>query len=177
MKTVTEILSVEHQHILKVINSMINECDQLEAGMELDKSYFEKAIDFIKNYADKFHHAKEENILFEELNKDTVHMHCNPISQMLYEHDTGRNYVKGMEAGLNENDKNKVIENARGYAFLLQDHIYKEENILYQMADEALDNETQAAMLVKFRLAEEDKFPGGMKEKYLSVSKELEVSK
>ena len=177
MKTVTEILSEEHQYILKVINSMINECDQLEAGMELDKSYFEKAIDFIKNYADKFHHAKEEDILFEELNKDTVYMHCNPISQMLYEHDAGRNYVKGMEIGINGNDKNKVIENARGYAFLLQDHIFKEDNILYPMAVEALNNETQAAMLVKFRLAEEDKFPRGMKEKYLSISKELEVSK
>ena len=101
-----------HQLILKAIDVLLNECVQLDEGQELEKSFFEKVIDFIKNYADKFHHAKEEDILFEKLNSDTVQMHCNPIPQMLHEHDTGRDFVKGIERGLEENDKKTVIENA-----------------------------------------------------------------
>lgn len=170
----TKILSDEHQNILKVIDALIKECDSLESGKGLDKDFFEKAINFIRNYADKFHHAKEEDILFKELCKDTVEMQCNPIPQMLHEHDLGRDFVKGMEQALKENNKAKVIENARGYAQLLQEHINKEDNILYPMADEALNQQIQKEVLEKFRQAEHEKFRKGDKESYLSIVKELE---
>ncbi|MBU90648.1 cation-binding protein [Candidatus Woesearchaeota archaeon] len=153
----TKILSDEHQNILKVIDALTKECISLESGKELDKDFFEKAIDFIRNYADKFHHAKEEDILFVELNKDDIEMHCNPIPQMLHEHDLGRDLVKGMEQTLKENNKAKVIENARGYAQLLQEHIDKEDNILYPMADEALNQQTQKEILEKFKQAESER--------------------
>ncbi len=169
MKNVTNILSEEHQYILKAINAMLNECEQLEEGQELEKSFFEKTIDFIKNYADKFHHAKEEDILFEKLTNDTVQMHCNPIPQMLYEHDTGRNFVKGMETGLKENNKSTVIENARGYAYLLNDHIDKEDNILYPMAEEALNDEQKDVILSEYKELEVNKFPNVNISQYISI--------
>lgn len=152
MKTALQMLSDEHQNILKVIDSLLNECDALESDKPINNDFFLKSIDFIKNYADKFHHVKEEDILFREFNKcvEEGRTHCNPIEQMLLEHDEGREYVKGMSAGVQENNKKKIIENACGYARLLQDHIYKEDNILYPMADEVLNKETKEHMLVKF---------------------------
>ena len=83
MKNPTKILSDEHRHILKVISALAKECDAIESGKDLDKDFFEKAVDFIRNYADKFHHSKEEDIFFVELNKDNVQMHCNPVEQMM----------------------------------------------------------------------------------------------
>lgn len=168
----TEILSEEHQNILKVALALEKECDALKSGKGMDKAFFEKAVDFIKNYADKFHHAKEEEILFVELCRDSVQMHCNPTQQMLYEHDLGRNFVKGLEEGLKQNNKAKVIENARGYAQLIQEHIFKEDNILYPMANEALDQEAQKLILKRFKEAEA-KFAKAAKEKYLSLVKEF----
>lgn len=170
----TAILSAEHQNILKVIEALLKGCSDFEGGKQLDKDFFARAIDFIRNYADKFHHAKEEDILFVELCKDEVQMHCNPIEQMLYEHDSGRNFVKEMEAGLNEGNKEKIIANARGYAYLLQDHISKEDGILYPMADVVLNQEVQESMLNRFKEAESKKFDEGVKEKYLSFIEELE---
>ena len=82
-------------------------------------------------------------------------MHCNPTEQMLHEHELGRNFVKNMEKGLEENNQNKIIENARGYSQLLQEHIYKEDNILYPMADEALSQEINEMMLNKFKKVEQ----------------------
>ena len=87
----TKILSEEHKNIIKIIEALNKECDSLESGKPLDKEFFIKAVDFIKNYADKFHHAKEEDILFKEFNKSQSH--CNPTEQMLYEHDLGRNFI------------------------------------------------------------------------------------
>src|SRR3989338_5741271 len=172
MNTPTKILSSEHQNILKVISVVIKECDALEAGKDLDKTFFMKAIDFIRNYADKFHHAKEEDVLFVELCKDSAQMHCNPTPQMLFEHDLGRNFVKNMEEGLEENNGKKVVDNARGYAQMIQEHIFKEDSILYPMADEALDAAVQASMLDKFKEVE-TKFSAKIKQ-CLSVVEEFE---
>ena len=177
MNKPTKILSDEHQNILKVIDTLDRECNALESGSNLDKPFFEKAVDFIQNYADKFHHAKEEDILFIEICKDSVQMHCNPTQQMLYEHDQGRDFVKGLIEGLSEENIKKILENARGYANLLRDHIYKEDNILYPMADEALPQEIQESILDRFQKVEIERFSEGTKEKYLNIVKEFEERK
>ncbi len=154
MKNITQILSDEHQVILKVIDSTLLECDNIENGQELNIKFFQKAIDFIKNYADKFHHAKEEDILFKAMLENIENLHCNPIPVMLHEHDEGREYVKNMEHGIAENNTGKIIENARGYCLLLQNHIYKEDNVLYPMAEAALTDEEKDVVNHKYQEAE-----------------------
>lgn len=154
MKNITQILSDEHQTILKVIDAVVTECEALESGKELELEFFQKTIDFIKNYADKFHHAKEEDILFKAMLENIENLHCNPIPVMLHEHDEGREFVKGMEEGIAENNKEKIIENARGYGMLLQNHIYKEDNVLYPMAEEALTDEQKELVNQKYNEVE-----------------------
>ena len=154
MTNITKTLSEEHKHIIAVAQALQKECSALENGKAVDHIFFEKTIDFIRNYADKFHHAKEEEILFKELCKETTEMHCNPTTQMLYEHDLGRTFVKELEAGINEDNKNKVIENGHRYAQLIQEHIFKEDNILYPMADDALSPKIQKELEEKAKAAE-----------------------
>lgn len=172
----TQILSEEHQNILKVIAAIEKECEKLDSGQKIDEDFFTRSIDFIRNYADKFHHAKEEDILFKEFCKDTSKVHCNPVDQMLHEHNVGREFVKGMEKNIKNKDKKKLAENARGYARLLQEHIFKEDNILYPMTDEAIDEKRQKSMLKQFDEAEK-KFSKGTKEKYVKLAKEFETRK
>ena len=109
MQKPTTILSEEHQNILKVINALNKKCQNLEANKELDKDFFNQAVDFIQNYADKFHHAKEEDILFKTINENEECMHCNPVEQMIHEHDLGRDFVKGAKEGLEKNDIKKIF--------------------------------------------------------------------
>jgi hemerythrin-like domain-containing protein len=139
MTNITKVLSDEHQNILKVIDAVLNECDELEKGKEFKKDFFNEVLNFIKKYADGFHHIKEEDILFKTMLENQSGMHCNPIPVMLMEHDEGRSYVKEMENALRDGNKHELIENAQGYCYLLQEHIYKEDNILYPMAETALD--------------------------------------
>ena len=157
-KKPTTILSDEHKNILFVINRVLKECGNIDSGGELDKVFFQKSVDFIRNYADKFHHAKEEDILFKELNKGGVLEYCNPIGQMLHEHDLGRGFVKGLSEAVLKGDKAETAKNARGYCELLQEHIFKEDNILYPMADEALKEDAQKSIAEKFAQVAELKF-------------------
>jgi hemerythrin-like domain-containing protein len=150
MKNITQILEDEHQTILKVIDAVLEECREIENGKALKVEFFEKTVDFIKNFADKFHHAKEEEILFKTMLESIEQLHCNPIPVMLNEHDEGREYVKGMEEGISEGNTEKLIDNARGYCILLRNHIYKEDNVLYPMAEGALTDEQKDMVNKKY---------------------------
>jgi len=171
METALQMLSNEHKNILAVIDILLRECDSMESGSEIDKNLFKKATGFIEGYADKFHHAKEEDILFVELCKDEVRMRCNPTQQMLHEHDLGRNFIKELKKGIEIDNKDKIIENARGYAYLLKDHIFKEDNILYPMTDESLSPSIKNDILNKFKQVEMEL--DKEKDKYLLFLKEL----
>lgn len=173
METALKILSDEHQNILKAINLLLNECGSLQLGKEIDKGFFGKAIDFVRGYADRFHHVKEEDILFKEFDKcaEEGSVRCNPVGQMLHEHDLGRKFIKELEIGIEENNRDKIIENVRAYAQLLQEHIFKEDNILYPMADEALSQNIKDGIAEKFRQVEQRL--AKEKEKHLLFLKEL----
>src|SRR3989344_4575577 len=135
MDKAIKILVDEHKNILKLADALERECNEIKSGKIVNEDFFNKVIDFIRNYADKFHHAKEEDILFKEFCKEDnlAKVHCNPVDQMLHEHDLGRTFVKGIEEGFKEKNKKKLFENVRGYAQLLREHIQKEDRILYPM--------------------------------------------
>ncbi len=174
MESPTQILIEEHKSIIKVVKALEREGKKVQKGGKIDKEFFSKAIDFVRNYADGFHHAKEEDILFEEFCKNESKAHCNPTTQMLYEHDEGRHFIKGLEAAVKEGDKQKTAENALGYAALLTEHIFKEDNIMFPMADNIINKKTNEKMLGEFKKAENKKFAKGTKEKYIALAKELD---
>ena len=86
---------------------------------------------------------------------------AGPIAVMLHEHTEGRKYVKFLLEVSEENrelteDERRATANAiRAYTELLRSHIYKEDNILYPMADEALNEKTQKSILEKFKKKKE----------------------
>ena len=127
----TENLMKEHQLILKYIDLMERYAElglkDLNASVLVEKAdYF---IQFIHEFADHFHHAKEEDILFRYLEVPGVLTHCNPVPQMLSEHNKAREFVRNMENAIQTKELNELVANAGEYASLLREHIYKEDNI------------------------------------------------
>jgi hemerythrin-like domain-containing protein len=153
---VTEDLMKEHQLILKYV-------DLMERYVEVDLKnlstpiLFEKAdcfIQFIHEFADHFHHAKEEDILFRYLEVPGVLTHCNPVPQMLSEHSKAREFVRNMENAVQTKELNELLVNAGQYARLLKEHIYKEDNILYPMAERGLPDVVKASLLKDYTEAD-----------------------
>lgn len=172
MTSITKELSNEHVFILKAIDALTKEANAIRTGKEIDNKFFSESIDFIRNYADKFHHAKEEDILFKAMCENEANFHCNPVEQMLFEHKLGRDYVKGMEEGISSKNKEKVIENCLGYCNLLTEHIGKEDGILYPIAEEGFDEKFKKGMKAKFdKVNKENKIKT---EKYEKFAKSVE---
>lgn len=132
-------------------------------------------IPFVREFADQYHHAKEENVLFKFMEKPGVLTHCNPLPQMNHEHDEGRKYIRGMQESLQQGDVNTALRFAYGWLQLLRDHISKEDNILYPMAEEGVPQSERAELLRQYQSAE-DQLNGEMLEKkYLNLFQELKT--
>ena len=150
---VTQRLKDEHQLILRMISLVEKNTELLEAGQFRSWQFYLDAVDFIRNYADSFHHAKEEDVLFVELVTNGMPAKSSPIEAMLMEHDEGRAHVKAMEEGAQKALDGEtgqipaIVEHARGYAALLRGHIDKEDTILYPLAERVLPAEVRERML------------------------------
>ncbi len=159
----TEQLIKEHDSI-KVMLKVIEKVSQkLEAGEEINYEHLDSIINFIRIFADKCHHGKEEDLLFSAMEEVGISKERGPLGIMLSEHELGRKYVKGMDGGVARYKKGEtkaalqIAENARNYATLLTQHIYKEDNVLYPMADMYLSENKQQELIEEFDKVEREK--------------------
>jgi hemerythrin-like domain-containing protein len=173
-----EKLKAEHQVILKGIELLEKGADLLEKGENISPEYFRKSIDFIRNYADKYHHAKEEDILFVRLGDVGFSPEMGPVAVMLSEHNQGRGLVSRLEqanekyAAGDKKAVDDIIDNARAYARLLRNHIQKEDIVLYPLAENALGEDGVEGMQSDFDRAERDQ--SGTEQKYLTILGEMQ---
>ena len=176
MKTnVTQVMVDEHQLILRMITLVEQNTALLEKGKFRNWQFYLDAVDFIRNYADRFHHAKEEDVLFKELVKNGMPEKQSPIEAMHMEHDQGRAHVRAIEEAAQQALDGEVgqgpiiAEHAKGYAELLRGHIEKENDILYPLAERILPEDVRSNMLTEYKTAEA-KTPG-LEERYLNLVK------
>lgn len=174
----TETLMHEHQIILTVLDAAAREVQRIQETGEVRVERLEQMVDFFRNFADRCHHAKEEKWLFVRMEERGMPREAGPIGVMLYEHDLGRGYVRAVADALPraENDpaaRQTVRENLAQYIQLLRDHIYKEDHILYPMADGLLLPEDQRALEEAFERVEREEIGEGVHEKYHELAHRL----
>jgi|Deesub1362B_J571_1020462.scaffolds.fasta_scaffold00004_106 hemerythrin-like domain-containing protein len=160
MSRPTSILMDEHRVIKKMLKVIENICHRLREGEKVPREDLSKVINFIRTFADKCHHGKEEDLLFPAMEEAGVPKESGPIGVMLTEHEVGRKYVRNMKEAIENLDESgravsDFIDNAEGYIQLLEQHIYKEDNILYPMADNLLTEEKMKDLLKRFNDVEE----------------------
>ncbi len=176
----TEILKEEHKVIKIMLKVLDKICDKLDKNQTVNIEHLEKIVDFIRTFADKCHHGKEEDLLFVSMEEAGIPKEGGPIGVMLEEHEIGRSYVRGMADAISKyktGDKkfsSEIIKNAKGYIDLLTQHIDKEDNILYVMADMHLSDKEQKRLIKEFEKIEEEKIGKGVHEKYHHLVEELE---
>ena len=182
MSAPIEQLVREHDLILRVLRALERLTDRLEGGENLSPDLFLRAADFIQNFADRYHHAKEEDILFKWMGERGVPVQGGPIGVMLYEHTLGRQYRQGLETGArklqqgNPEGVAEIAENARGFIQLLSQHILKENNVLYPMAERVIPQSDMARMAEAFNEVRKEVRGEQVEETYRRLADELEAA-
>ena len=175
----TEILKEDHRLIERLLRVLAQAAGKVEKGEEVSTTVFARALDFIRNFADRCHHGKEEDCLFPALEAHGLPRHAGPVAVMLSEHEEGRGYVRGLAQALEQwqkGDKSAaraVASNARGYADVLANHIPKEDNILYPMGENILPEGVKKALLEAYKGVEK-RLGEGKHHEYVHLIEELE---
>ena len=152
---------------------------QAKSAGRLDEPSARQAVDFFRNFADRCHHGKEEAHLFPALEAKGFPREGGPTGVMLYEHEQGRAHLRGMDENIDAAAAGEAaaigqfVVHAEGYVSLLREHIYKEDHILFQLANRTLADEDQQALLAAFGKVEAEEMGAATHETYLKIAREL----
>ncbi len=149
MRSPTDVLRDEHRVILGALTTLERAAERLDAGGPLPAGWWDQMLDWLRAFADRNHHAKEETSLFPAMAKAGVPAEHGPIAVMLEEHVQGRALIRGMAAA-----GAARAAAAREYVSLLRAHIEKEDGIVFPLADSVLDEAGVAAVAREFETVE-----------------------
>jgi hemerythrin-like domain-containing protein len=166
----TSILAGEHEVILQVLAALEAMAVRSAAGT-LPVADAKDALDVLRTFADKCHHGKEEEILFPALEAQVPGF--GPTQVMRAEHVEGRGLIRAMGEAVEHADAAGFSRAAHGYVDLLRNHIAKENDILFRIAQSMLSSEQDAAILDAYRRIEHDDMGDGTHFRMLATADRL----
>ena len=168
----TEELKAEHEGIRKILDVLESISSKIVSGDGVPVAHIEQIIEFLRVFVDKCHHGKEEGILFPAMEAAGVPREGGPIAVMLSEHDRGRRLTAEMNQfvqafGSGETNSLLVFTTpALQYSDLLKSHIWKENNVLFPLADERLPDHEHQRISGEFERLEREKIGPGKHEAF-----------
>jgi hemerythrin-like domain-containing protein len=179
MHEATKVLRQEHEVILRVLDATERAATSLESGATVPSEVLTTTVEFLKLYADRQHHGKEEDLLFPALEKNGMPSGGGPVAVMLMEHQMGRSHIARM-ADAAEAYKNgdhsagaEWADAALDYVALLREHIAKENDILFVMAEHILSAADQQRLATEFAGVDKNKMGAGEGERLLRLADQL----
>lgn len=177
----TNVLVEEHRVIERVLNALETAVERLEQDQPVRPEFFLSATEFIRGYADGCHHQKEEGVLFVTMSEAGIPTRGCPLGVMLAEHELGRQYTQAMTSAAEDmragdaSAKGRAIMSSRSYVTLLRQHIFKEDNILFPMAEGVIPAGQQGPLEDRFAQVVLEEAAQGAHEKFQKLAMALEA--
>ncbi len=118
------------------------------------------ALAFLREFADRCHHGKEEKLLFPMMRKNGIKEEADLMDLLTKEHAEGRGYIQNMEEAAEKRDESEkkfaegFISNSQRYVALLDQHIATENGILFPQAEHFLSEAELGELEEKFERLE-----------------------
>lgn len=143
MNTLTETLRQEHRTVLEHLNRLeIALVESAERGVRAELTFLETGL--------VLHRRKEEEVLFPELDR-RFGAECPPVRCMLDEHSEERRLLRELNRALEAHDRAEILRSGNAILHHLRNHIWKEENVLFPMAEQVLEGPQRERVLAGFR--------------------------
>ncbi len=175
----TETLKHEHQIVLLILDAAEREAASIRATGTAHVAEVEEMVDFFKNFVDRCHHGKEERHLFPTLEARGLPVGGGPLAVMLHEHEQGRAAVTAICDALTRLKRGDaqaaqaLADGLASYAGILRNHIAKENNVLFPMADRMLSGADQEELAAAFDKVEAEEMGEGVHERYHQLAHRL----
>lgn len=142
---VTASLRQDHDIIKKVLKATDACIKLLKEGKEIPPAILLDTVDFITNFIDRCHHAKEEQGLFPALEATGMPRENSVIGTMLREYEEARkiaehikNAVESHIQDKSEESRSKIIQYCEAYVNHIDRHILKEDTRLFIITERRL---------------------------------------
>ncbi|MCK5068978.1 MAG: hemerythrin domain-containing protein, partial [Desulfocapsa sp.] len=172
-------LVAEHEMIERAMEVLKTNLDQVSSGKQ-DKVQTGRAIDFLLEFGDKIHNIKEEQFLFPLMGKRGAPTEGGPIGVMLLEHDLERKLLLKMQMALDtlstssDDEKAVFVKEGLDYLTIRAEHIWKENDILYNMARQILTEDDFAYLLKEFQNSDLQHYGEEASAKFTAMLEEVE---
>ncbi len=150
-------LMIEHRLIEKMIGLMNREIGRIQANGKIRSDFITAAVDFLRTYADRTHHGKEEDILFQALEKkDLSKKDQNDMNDLIAEHKKARQTVSELveaEDATRRGDKSSLktaMEKLNTLVNFYPLHIRKEDEEFFPNTEKYFSEQEQQKMLGAF---------------------------
>jgi len=150
-------LMIEHrliERMLAIINRTLKLVEQMQV---IDPLFVDLAVDFIRTYADRIHHGKEEDILFRKLeNRNLSNADRQVMNELIEEHSFARKITKALvDANLQYRNGNDsalaaVTAQLRTLVEFYPKHIAKEDKVFFPASRAYMTDEEDQTMLAEF---------------------------
>jgi hemerythrin-like domain-containing protein len=168
-----DLLVAEHRLIEGVLEA-------LDTRESMPARFYLEAVEFIRGFADQAHHRKEEGVLFKAMARYGFPEDQGPVGMMLAEHEEARQITRALEEAARRLESGDVaagehaVRHAQAYASLLRQHIEKEDQILYVMAEQAIPPDELDAMAEEFAAIDRDELGSGGRGRYEALAAALQ---
>lgn len=176
----TQVLREEHEGILTMLAIVEKAAWRLRDGKSVPNDLMVNAADFFSGFADKCHHGKEEGRLFPKLVEHGIPDESGPVGVMKAEHVRGREFIRAMRTAAeqymhgNKEVISALVANTLGYVQLLRQHINKENQILFALADQRIPEAEQRELAQFYAEFEAQVMGAGVHERYHAMIDEYQ---
>ncbi len=150
-------LMIEHRLIERMLTVIQGVLVEIESQHKVDPVFVDKAVDFIRVYADRTHHGKEEDILFRKLdNKPLITEDRRIMKELIEEHVFGRKTTMDLVDANNryrDGDETALADIVDKLKILIEfypEHIEKEDKVFFPSSRNYFTDEEDQAMLADF---------------------------
>jgi len=129
--------------------------ENLDKAWEQDSQKFKETVTllvtFFKEYADGYHHRKEEEVLFPAISEHPDFVLQEIIDELMTHHEDFRDYAAEIKDALSQNDFEKSYKELNNYLQDLLDHIAVENDELFVLAESLMDEDELETIFFKFK--------------------------
>ena len=157
---VIEILVEDHRHILELLSLMNKGAERIVSNQPPPAAFFSVGLELAREFADKYHHYKEEYLLFGLLAQKHQGELDGHIERHRNQHEQCRNLIQSMASALpgyatgTEASVKTLHRDATEYVRILRSHIRSENDVFFPLAQAAVAPDEASGLLDEFRLYE-----------------------
>lgn len=172
-----DILLEEHKMIDEMIDLLELSVKRAKGESGLPQNTMSEELDFCKNFVNKTHEVKEEELLAPEMHRHGFPLDRGPILEMFEDHRKGRAILRRLTATEKivraDERQQSFAQLAAAYSLYLYEHLREEEENLFKAAKLAIDAGRQQELAEQSLKLDENVLGKNAHEKYLKIIREV----